>query len=110
MIFGRARSYDDSDDDDDMSAMGDVEEAMILDLHNDRDEDCSRMDLVKDDDSVTESMAEACSDHSDADAMDESRDSEDETNAMVDVLGSHRCLSRILPVHLHCYRDSENTR
>jgi hypothetical protein len=89
---GRARSYEDSDDDDDRSSMGDVADAMIEDLHNHSDDDYGAKNLLKDPESETDSMVESISEHEDSDAMDESRESDQEDSdamdAMVDALGA----------------------
>ena len=78
---GRAPSYDESDDDyesdgsedppmteDAMSdgSLGDVEEAMLLDLENDRDADYDRGDLMRESDSDGESMGDSISECADS--------------------------------------------
>ena len=71
---GRAPSYDESDSSSDGS-LAEVEEAMLLDLQNDRDVDYGRGDLMRESDSDSASMGDASAECDDSEGCyDDSED------------------------------------
>jgi hypothetical protein len=71
---GRAPSYDESDSSSDGS-LGEVEEAMLLDMQNDRDVDYGRGDLMRESDSDSASMGDASAECDDSEGCyDDSED------------------------------------